>query len=120
MIIKNLEVVVNYEYLPYYQPNINNRTVDSYKLKIEIECEEFSQECFKIIRLCEEFQKKGIRLTYNTKNYVGTIIVEIETKEYIDMNDVNKYIENITWQMIGVDSENSAVKFLSMICLKYF
>jgi hypothetical protein len=98
---------------------IKNLEVSSV-LKIEIECEEFSQEVFKIIRLCEEFQKKGIQLTYNTKNYVGTIIVEIETKEYLDMAEVNKYVENITWQMIGVDSENPAVKFLSMLCLKYF
>ena len=89
-------------------------------LKIEISCEEFSQECFKIIRLCEEFQKKGTRLTYTTKNYVGKIIVEIETKECLNMIEVTKYQENITWQMMGIDSENPAIKFLSMICLKYF
>lgn len=101
--------------------NIKNLEIKDYVgLKIEIECEEFSQECFKIIRLCEEFQKKGNRLKYTTKNYVGTVIVEIETKDYLDMNDVIKYKENPTWQMIGVDSENPAIKFLSMLCLKYF
>lgn len=89
-------------------------------LKLEISCEEFSQEVYKIIRLCEEFQKKGTRLTYTTKNYVGKIIVEIETKECIDMNDVTKYQENITYQMMGIDSDNPAIKFLSMLCLKYF
>ena len=89
-------------------------------LKIEIACEEFSQEIFKIIRLCEEFQKKGTRLTYTTKKFLESIVVEIETKEVLDMNDVTKYNENPTYQMMGIDSDNPAIKFLSMLHLKYF
>ena len=120
MNIENLEVKVVYTYVPYYESTPSKRTIDYYVLKLEISCEEFSQEVFKIIRLCEEFQKKGTRLTYTTKNYVGKIIVEIETKECIDMTEVTKYQENITYQMIGIDSDNPAIKFLSLLHLKYF
>jgi hypothetical protein len=113
-------VKVVYIYVPYYESSPSKRTIDYYVLKLEISCEEFSQEVFKIIRLCEEFQKKGNSIIYSTKSYVGKIIVEIQTKECIDMNEAIKCCENVTYQMMGIDSDNPAIKFLSMLWLKYF
>lgn len=118
MIIKNLEIKVHYVHVHHWE--IYEKIVDYYVLKIEIDCEPFSQEIFKIIRLCEDFQKKGITLKYNTKKFVENIVVEIETKEFLDMNEVIKYSENVTYQMMGIESENPAIKFLSLLHLKYF
>ena len=106
------------------EQTINNKNYDylsqnkrpKYSIKIVFECDVFTFEHNVILNLCWEINNRFVNCIEEGSSY----IVVIDILDRLDDNDIYLCLTNATSQMIGIDSADPAIKFLSLLCLKYF